>query len=239
MKIVSFKVCPFVQRVTALLELKSIPYDIEYIDLSDKPQWFLEASPHGQVPILILDDGRVLFESEAITEYVDEAFWVPVSSPDLVQKARDRAWSYLASRNYLAQCSAQRSPDKDTLTERRAELSEVFEKVEEELGEGPFFRGSSIGWVDIAWLTVLHRAAIIQRYTGVDFLEGFAKMKLWQEALLATGLAKKSVSGDFEKLFTAFYLSQASYLGHLARERCGEAFVGSPECCVEDMACCA
>ena len=66
MKVVSFKVCPFVQRVTALLELKQLAYDIEYIDLSDKPQWFLDVSPHGQVPILILDDERVLFESEAI-----------------------------------------------------------------------------------------------------------------------------------------------------------------------------
>ncbi len=35
MKIVSFKTCPFVQRVTALLEAKHVPYDIEYIDLSN------------------------------------------------------------------------------------------------------------------------------------------------------------------------------------------------------------
>ena len=66
MKIVSFKTCPFVQRVTALLEAKHVPYDVEYIDLSKKPTWFLEASPNGQVPILITDDDEVLFESDAI-----------------------------------------------------------------------------------------------------------------------------------------------------------------------------
>ena len=70
MKIFSFKICPFVQRVTATLETKSIDYEIEYISLRNKPQWFLDASPNGQVPILITDDNQVLFESDAIVENV-------------------------------------------------------------------------------------------------------------------------------------------------------------------------
>lgn len=239
MKVVSFKVCPFVQRVTALLELKKEPYAIEYIDLSNKPQWFLDASPHGQVPILILDDGPVLFESEPIAEYIDEARPPFVSRVDLVQKAQDRAWSSLASRNYLVQCSAQRSPDEDTLAERRAGLSVSFEKVEKQLSDRPFFNGDSIGMVDVAWLPILHRASIIERHSGFDFIDGFPKIKRWQRALLATGLAERSVADDFEECFTAFYLSEASFLGRLTKERCGSACTGSPECCLEDMACCA
>ena len=47
MKIVSFKICPFVQRVTALLETKGVDYEIEYIDLSNKPQWFVTV--HGKL----------------------------------------------------------------------------------------------------------------------------------------------------------------------------------------------
>ena len=69
MKIVSLEICPFVQRVTALLEAKGVPYDIEYIDLSDKTGWFLEASPNGQVPILFADDGQVLLEADTNVEY--------------------------------------------------------------------------------------------------------------------------------------------------------------------------
>ena len=67
MKIVSFKICPFVQRVTALLEAKTIDYELEFIDLKNKPQWFLDISPHGQVPVLITDHGMPLFESDAIS----------------------------------------------------------------------------------------------------------------------------------------------------------------------------
>jgi len=73
MKVISFKICPFVQRVTALLEAKGITYDIEFISLSDKPDWFLEISPNGQVPVLVTDDGTALFESDAIVEYIEEA----------------------------------------------------------------------------------------------------------------------------------------------------------------------
>ena len=73
MKIVSFKICPFVQRVTALLEAKGLDYDLEFISLSNKPQWFLDISPNAQVPLLITDEGEALFESDAIVEQLKQA----------------------------------------------------------------------------------------------------------------------------------------------------------------------
>ena len=247
MKIVSFKICPFVQRVTALLEAKHVPYDIEYIDLSQKPAWFLKASPNGQVPILITDDDQVLFESDAIVEYLDETTGDPISADDPVKKAQDRAWSYLASKHYLMQCSAQRSPDEQTLEEGRATLGTAFAKMEERmeariearLGAGPYFHGDSLGMVDIAWLPLLHRAAIIERHTGFDFLGAFPKVKRWQAAVLATGITEKSVAEDFESRFTAFYLADATYLGQLAKKQAGTACCGPTECREEDLACCA
>ncbi len=53
LKIVSFKICPFVERVIAALESKGVDYEVAYISLKEKPQWFLDISPNGQVPILI------------------------------------------------------------------------------------------------------------------------------------------------------------------------------------------
>ncbi len=243
MKIVSFKTCPFVQRVTALLEAKHVPYDIEYIDLSKKPAWFLNASPNGQVPILITDDDHVLFESDAIVEYLDETTGDPISADDPVKKAQDRAWSYLASKHYLIQCRVQRSPDEQRLEEGRATLGTAFAKmearIEARLGEGPYLDGDSLGMVDIAWLPLLHRAAIIERYTNFDFLGAFPKVKRWQEVVLATGIAEKSVAEDFESRFTAFYLAGTTYLGQLAKKQAGIACCGPTECREEDFASCA
>ena len=213
MKIVSFKICPFVQRVTALLEAKGIDYDVEYISLKDKPRWFLDISPNGQVPVLITDGGQALFESDAIAEYIEEAF--PPLQPGLTveQKAVNRAWSYLASKNYLVQCSAQRSSNQEVLCERSKKLSKAFDRMEKQLADKRYFGGETIGMVDIAWLPLLHRADIVERHSGYDFLGQRPKLKHWQRVLLKDGLAAKSVAPDFEEAFRGFYLSDQTYLG--------------------------
>lgn len=213
MKIVSFKICPFVQRVTALLEAKAIDYEIEYISLKDKPQWFLDISPNGQVPILITDNGEALFESDAIVEYIEEAYPPLQADISLEEKARNRAWSYLASKNYLVQCSAQRSPDKEVLAERSAKLAKPFDRIEKQLGETPYFGGDSIGMVDIAWLPLLHRASIVEQHSGYDFIGARPNLKRWQKTLLVDDLAEKSVAPDFKEAFSNFYLSEETFLG--------------------------
>ena len=213
-KVVSSTICPFVQRVTALLEQKKIPYEIEYISLLDKPDWFLRMSPNAQVPVLITESGAALFESDAIVEYLEEAYPALQPSVDAEVRAMDRAWSYLATKNYLAQCAAQRSKDEKTLVERTEKLGKAFAIIEGALGEGPYLRGAEISVVDIAWLPLLHRAALIERHTGYDFLDGYPLVKKWQRHLMNTGLAEKSVADDFESAFTGFYLSDATFLGN-------------------------
>lgn len=239
MKIVSFKICPFVQRVTTLLECKGATYDIEYIDLSNKPEWFLEVSPNGQVPILITDERDVLFESDAIVEFIDEVIGEPVFSRDPVKKAQERAWSYLASKHYLVQCSAQRSADETILSERSSKLATAFAKIEKQLGGKSFIGGENMGMVDIAWTTLLHRTEIIERRSGYDFLADFPRIKAWRYAIMATGIPDASVSDDFEDKFSAFYLADTTYLGQLATAKSGTSCVGECQCTVEDTACCA
>ncbi|KAG7030742.1 Glutathione S-transferase DHAR2 [Cucurbita argyrosperma subsp. argyrosperma] len=47
--------CPFTQRVLLTLEEKKVPYILHLINLSDKPCWFLGASPEGKVPVAKID----------------------------------------------------------------------------------------------------------------------------------------------------------------------------------------
>lgn len=233
MKIVSFKICPFVHRVTALLAAKNIAYELEFINLSDKPQWFLDISPTGQVPVLITDGGDVLFESDAIVEYLDEAYppLQPGLSPE--DKAKNRAWGYLAAKNYLVQCSAQRSADSETLSARRGKLDQAFDRVENQLGDTPYFSGETVGNVDIAWLVLLQRACIIEKHSGYDFIGDRPKLKAWQHSLMRSGLAAKSVADGFEDDFAAFYLSEETYLGAGATVRQSTISERSPTdaCC--------
>jgi len=213
MKVVSAKICPFVQRVTALLEAKRITYEIEYISLNNKPQWFLDISPNAQVPVLVTDTGIALFESGAICEYLDEISKPIEGHISSEQRALDRAWSYMAAKNYLTQCSVMRSATSETLNERLANLSQLFTKAEAVLAEGPFFKGAALSNVDIAWLPLLHRSDIICKYTTYDLLAGNPKVQAWRKALMNSDIVEKSVSEDFEKVFTNFYLSNETYLG--------------------------
>lgn len=231
LKIISFKICPFVQRVTALLAAKKLPYEVEYIDLNDKPEWFLALSPNSQVPLLITESGVVLFESEAIIEYIDETS--PLLEPKITpeQKALDRAWGYMASKHYLTQCSTMRSSEQSILVERQSKLNAVFQKAENGISVGPYFKGSAMSNVDIAWLPLLHRADIIRRHTGYDFLKSYPKVKRWQCALLEGTLVTDSVAADFETKFAEFYLSNATYLGGL------RADVTMPTSCVSTGCC--
>jgi glutathione S-transferase len=72
MKIYSSPICPFVQRVNAVLEAKNVQYEVEYLDLMNLPDWFLKILPNAEVPVLVTDNNVALFESFAICEYLEE-----------------------------------------------------------------------------------------------------------------------------------------------------------------------
>jgi len=229
-KLVSFKICPFVQRVTAALEAKKIPYEIEYIDLKNKPQWFLDISPNGQVPIMQTESGTTLFESDAIIEYIEDEYGPLEANVTNEQRALDRAWSYLGSKNYLTQCGTMSSKDEQTFKQRSEKLINLFKKVEKQLtGKTKFFKSDQLSNVDIAWATLLHRAAIVKQHNGFDFLCGLPKVQAWQQAILDTKIMDKTVSEDFRELFTKFYLTN-TYLGE-GKDVQQSVGCGTSSCC--------
>ena len=239
MKIVSFKICPFVQRVIGALEVKQLSYEVEYISLMDKPDWFLKASPHGQVPILIEPAG-VLFESGPISEYVDEAYGdFRLHPEDPFLKAQHRAWIELAANHYLVQCRTQRSTDEKDLEANLAILSTAFDKIQVALGDGPYFSGRELSMVDTAWFVLLHRAYLIEQCTAFDFLSKFPKVKRWQQALLDVEALTRSAPQGFIEEFANFYLHEHTYLGQLMqahRGQCGAS--GDASCDADTLAAC-
>ncbi|KAF3668668.1 Glutathione S-transferase DHAR3, chloroplastic [Capsicum annuum] len=65
--------CPFTQRVLLTLEEKHLPYDMKFVDLSNKPDWFLKISPEGKVPLIKLDEKWVP-DSDVITQALEEKY---------------------------------------------------------------------------------------------------------------------------------------------------------------------
>ena len=88
----SFKTWPWVQRAVIVLRAKGIDFEITHITADEKPVWFLEISPHGKVPVLWVGDD-VLFESNAIAEFLDETVEPRLHPENPVKRARNRAWT--------------------------------------------------------------------------------------------------------------------------------------------------
>ncbi len=59
-QLVSYKICPYVQRVRFALEEVGIPYSIRFINpYEPKPEWFLSLSESGKVPALLVEDSVI------------------------------------------------------------------------------------------------------------------------------------------------------------------------------------
>jgi len=93
LKLISFDICPYVERSRIVLLEKELPHDLEFIQLSSKPTWFLEISPMGRVPVLVVDE-RPVFESMVINELLDELQPEPPMFPrEAIARAEARGGS--------------------------------------------------------------------------------------------------------------------------------------------------
>lgn len=86
-------------RVRVALALKNIPHEVHAIDMLGgehlKPE-FRAVNPQAVLPALRLADGRVLFQSMAIVEYLDEIAPTPPLLPtDAAGRARVRGLSMI------------------------------------------------------------------------------------------------------------------------------------------------
>ncbi|MDX8388359.1 MAG: glutathione S-transferase [Ghiorsea sp.] len=59
----SFRRCPYAMRARLAIAYSGIEVEQREIELKNKPQAMLKASPKGTVPVLILEDGTVIDES--------------------------------------------------------------------------------------------------------------------------------------------------------------------------------
>ncbi|WP_323761019.1 glutathione S-transferase [Maricaulis sp.] len=69
----SFRRCPYAMRARLALDVSGIQLEHREILLRDKPQAMLDASPKGTVPVLVLDDGRVIDESLDVMRWALDA----------------------------------------------------------------------------------------------------------------------------------------------------------------------
>lgn len=211
-KLISFSICPFVQRAVLMLRQKGIDFEVEYIDLRNKPEWFLKISPRGKVPVLQLDDGQVLFESQAICEYLEEVYPEPRLMPnDPVGRARDRAWFAMAGEDVFGPTwQVESAKDEEALKNALEKVRTGFGRVEGALEGRSWLSGdgTSFGMADVGFSSALFRAAYLKAHYDLDILDGLKNVAAWGERLCALDAVKRSVpevwEADFAKAMAAY-----------------------------------
>lgn len=209
-KLVSFKLCPFVQRSVITLREKGVPHELEYIDLAAKPEWFVALSPFGKVPLLLVDGTTALFESAVINEYLDETTPGRRLHPeDPLRRAHNRMWIEFGSSLLADQYRMQIAPDEAGARRELAALHDKLGRLEQELARKPepgdFWNGPRLSLVDTAVAPLLQRARwLADAVPGFDPVDGHPRVRAWQETLLAHESVQRSTVTDIVDLYRAF-----------------------------------
>jgi glutathione S-transferase len=187
-RLISFKTCPWVQRAAIVLREKKVAFDFVHIESANRPEWFGNISPHGKVPVLQIEDDIILFESNAIAEYLDETVQPRLHPEDPIARAINRAWTdYLPTFSSILGAVGGAASE-DALASAYQAVSKAFTRIEEALnkqGAGPYFNGERYALVDAGYAPFLQRYLIVEELAGDSLSREFPALRRWAEALIA------------------------------------------------------
>ena len=212
LELISFKLCPFVQRAVITLLYKEVPHRITYIDLSAPPPWFLDISPFGKVPLLRVDGEHVLFESAVINEFVDEVTPNRLMPEEPVRRALNRAWIEFGSACLGDHFRLTTAENQGQFDNAQSDLQDKFERLEGVLGDGPYFNGADFSLVDSSFAPLFMRLEMLNQRVEIYDRAEFPKVAAWSEALLALPAVRGSVVEDFEPLFLEHVAKRSAYM---------------------------
>lgn len=178
-------------KLRLLLEQLGEPYRWVEVDSSQgqtRTPAFLALNPNGKVPVLELEDGRTLSESNAILYYLaDGSAFVPT---ERWQRAQTLSWMnfeqyshepYIAVARFIAGWTPLDSPRRADLPRLRERGGEALAVMEHHLRAHDWFSGERYGIADIA----LFAYTDVAGHGGIA-LSSFPAVQAWLARVRAT-----------------------------------------------------
>ena len=194
-----FNGSPNPTKVALFLEEAGLPYEPIPVDTRTGDQFkpeFLALNPNGKVPVIVEDDGTVVFDSNAILLYLAEKtgqFLPPASV-----RAQTLSWlmfvaSGIGPYNGQAVHFKHFAPEKLEYAHKRYqfEASRHFEILEARLAAHAFIVGDAYSFVDMAAWAWARMAPFV---LGDDVWTKFPHIKVWHDKIAARPAAERAVA---------------------------------------------
>jgi glutathione S-transferase len=212
--LVSFDLCPYVQRAAIALAEKGVAFERIDVDLANKPGWFKAISPLGKVPLLRVG-AEVLFESAVIVEYLEETQAPPLHPADPLTRARHRAWMEFGSSILADIWVIETTPDVQAFNARKSALRDKFARLEAEFGDGPYFAGARFSLVDAVFAPAFRYFDVFDRIVDLGVFADLPRVAAWRRALAARPSVRDAVVRDYPERLFSWLRKQPSYLASL------------------------
>lgn len=212
LKLVTHALCPYVQRSVIVLKEKNIPYTRVDISLDEPPAWFINISPMQRVPVLIVDDKKSLFESAIICEYIDEVTPGSMHPDDPLVKAYHRAWIEFGSGILDSISGLYNAVDEQTFENKRTEIKDKFQLVENEITGSLYFSGEKFHLIDAVYGPIFRYFDVFEQVTELNIFVNMPKVTNWRKALQQRPSVQQAVTIDYSDLLLHFIKSKNSYL---------------------------
>jgi glutathione S-transferase len=212
--LISHELCPFVQRAAIALEEKGVEFERINVDLANKPDWFRAISPLGKVPLLKVGDA-VIFESAVIVEYLEETQPSPLHPADPLKRAEHRAWMEFGSTMLMDIWNFYMAADETAFQAKLTSLTEKFGRLEQRLGDGPYFDGARFSLVDAVFGPVFRYFDTFDRIADFGMLADKPRIAAWRQALAQRPSVRRAVKADYPERLWAFLAARNSRLSAL------------------------
>ena len=158
MKLIGILTSPYVRKTRIVLIEKKIDYEFVVTDLNSPDNIANQFNPLGKVPCLVMDDGKALYDSSVIVDYLDTATPVSRLLPDDNRGRADvKCWEALADgvmdaailvRLESKRPTGQQSPEWIRL--QTGKIHSGLKAMSSHLGNNTFCHGNTFSLADIA-----------------------------------------------------------------------------------------
>ena len=180
------KGCPFARRTRIVLREEGAEFEAREVDLQNRSEEFLKASPTGKVPVIVVD-GDSLYESSVVNQYLDEVYEESKLLPkDPKARAYARIWMVNADAElypqvFVSSMGHMRGFPEERVSGALEKLKVTLQRLEEELQSSEYLAG------DFSLADIAHAGNFVRLHeleeNGAISLADYPNVVGWMERI--------------------------------------------------------